>query len=228
MITLHSSRLQRTETCWISIYEILSCYVEVREHVLLLLTDEMKDTLLTRFNEKNLGSLLATLSKLESGSKNIEKTYLTISYIGTFLYCHRLSLKSANLPFQWLKNYLVKIVWIRHCEKKTFKSHVQREARNITTYWIEWKIYQWVYLNTLCLGKRKMHKYNFVQNEACKYIASIFIVLLSNKCERPFLRASGMMTDYWKCMRCTNLESQIFRNENWQVWLLSNSNELEK
>ena len=220
----------RNVTRWSSSYQMVQRYVELREYLALLESDEVDALSLTPAENRRADALLLQLKPLESVNKVLQTNSTTVSdaralfdaviqkYSDT---TNRLSSSAGIVHSPDFENAVVKI------QRNNSSALSREESVSVSSLLIEEDQVQDFEEEGLSFAMRALKRQRCM-NERTKrrYCDTRFLLASSNLCERFFSRAGFALSDRRRGINPVNLEALIFLHFNNDLWCHADVNKL--
>ena len=220
----------RNVTRWSSSYQMVQRYVELREFLALLESDEVDALSLTPAENRRADALLQQVKPLESVNKVLQTNSNTVSDASVLFdaviqkYSDTANLLSSSAGIVHSPNFENAVIKI----KRNNSSAISREESiSVSSLLIGEDQVQDFEEERLSFAMRALKRQRCMnEHTKRKYCDAQFLLPSSNLCERLFSRAGFAVSDRKRGIHLVNLEAQIFVHFNNDLWSHADVNTL--
>ena len=218
----HLQPKTRNVTRWSSTHEMLKRYVELRQFLPSLMSNEIDSLSLNPAKNRRVDYLLQQMEKLESVTKALQRNDTTISDV-------RAMFDAVVESYPETSGKLSSRAAIVHCaEFESAIVNLQRqnaaglsyeEEESVKCLRVEKHPIEDVSSDGLSFAERALKRQKCMNMEASHdYMDSRFCIPTSNLCERLFSRVGYALSQRRRGISPVNLESQLFLHFNCDLW----------
>lgn len=212
----------KNTTRWSSVFEMLMRYEELKEHIILLSSDELDDLRLTSAETRRFSILLQRLKDLDSVTKRLQQDSTTLADV-------RLIFDAVIENFPETSERLKPDATI--VQSVTFEAAIvkvqlgyqaaldRQEKASIERFSVQSVHSDNSEDDELSFADRALKRQKrSISGETTSYGDMRFLLPTSNVCERLFSKAGHVLNDRRKGLLPANLECQLFLHMNRDLW----------